>query len=280
MAFAIRWHCQRGTRTADNRDHAGIGIRGESILAIVLDGSTSGAASGLFAREIARRVVDWFVTTPVEVTAATMTEQLRMTHAALAGDFKKDSASYVLLYADAARPAIVLHAGDCLLGRRDTDGSISWFLRPHTLANALMAIPHGVPANTPNAPFTCTVACNKYLIATQGNIADIRARPANVIAAIQKSGATFDSGAAVRLSNGKASPGDMEDLLSSAVEANALPQDPRALQRWADANLGVDCTGFVVAFLVEIGVLGWNATLNGGLSCPYIYTNIAKLNWA
>jgi len=136
-----------------------------------------------------------------------------------------------------------------------------------------------IMADVPNAPFTCTVACNKYLIATQGNIADIRARQAKVIAAIKKSGATFDSGAAVRLSNGKASPGDMEDLLSSAVEANALPQDPLALQRWADANLGVDCTGFVVAFLVEIGVRDWNATLNGGLSCPYIYTNIAKLNW-
>jgi len=137
-----------------------------------------------------------------------------------------------------------------------------------------------IMADMPNAPFTCTVACNKYLIATQGNIADIRAKQGNVIAAIKKGGATFDSGAAARLSNGKASPGDMEDLLSSAVEANALPPDPNALQRWADANLGVDCTGFVVAYLVEIGVLGWNATLNGGLSCPYIYTNVAKLNWA
>ncbi|WP_336814106.1 hypothetical protein [Bosea sp. MMO-172] len=142
MGFAVRWHCQQGTRTADNRDHAGIGIRGGSILAIVLDGSTSGSASGLFAREIARHVVDWFVTTPAEVTAATMTEQLRMTHVALAGDFKKASASYVLLYADAAPPAIVLHAGDCLLGHRDTDGRISWLLQPHTLANALAAIPH------------------------------------------------------------------------------------------------------------------------------------------
>lgn len=74
MAFAIQWHCQQGTRTADNRDHVGIGIRGDPILAIVLYGSKAGSASGLFAREIARCVVDWFVTTVVEITAETVTD--------------------------------------------------------------------------------------------------------------------------------------------------------------------------------------------------------------
>lgn len=60
MGFEIDWHCQQGTRTADNRDHAGIGIRGESILAIVLDGSARGPTSGQFAREIARRLISVF----------------------------------------------------------------------------------------------------------------------------------------------------------------------------------------------------------------------------
>jgi len=146
MPFAIQWHCQQGTRTADNRDHAGVGIRGDSILAIILDGSTSGPASGLFAREIARRLVDWFVTTTADVTAPTITEQLRLTHVALAGDFRRDSASYVLFYAYTARRAIALHAGDCLLGHRDGDGPISWLIQPHTLANALSAIPHAILA--------------------------------------------------------------------------------------------------------------------------------------
>ena len=146
MAFAIQWHCQQGTRTADNRDRAGVGIRGDSILAIVLDGSTSGPASGLFAREIAQRLVDWFVTTTADITAATITEQLRLTHAALAGDFPRDSASYVLFCADTARRAIALHAGDCLLGHRDGDGPISWLIQPHTLANALSAVPHAILA--------------------------------------------------------------------------------------------------------------------------------------
>ncbi len=146
MAFAIQWHCQQGTRTADNRDHAGIGIRGDSIMAIVLDGSTSRPASGLFAQKIAHQMVDWFMTTSTDITPAAITEQLRETHKTLAGDFRKESASYVLLYADSRRQAIVLHAGDCLLGNHDSDGRISWLTQPHTLANALSAVPYAALA--------------------------------------------------------------------------------------------------------------------------------------
>jgi serine/threonine protein phosphatase PrpC len=86
------------------------------------------------------------VTTTADITAPTITEQLRLTHEALAGDFRRDSASYVLFCADAARRAIALHAGDCLLGHRDGEGQISWLIQPHTLANALSAIPHAILA--------------------------------------------------------------------------------------------------------------------------------------
>lgn len=140
MTLQIWWHCRQGTRTADNRDHAGIGIRGDAVLAIVLDGSTSGSASGDFACEIAHRMVDWFVTGTEEVTADALIAQLRMTHAALAMDFLTDSASYVLVYLDATRPALVLHAGDCLVGRREEDGRIAWLMQPHTLANPLLPV--------------------------------------------------------------------------------------------------------------------------------------------
>lgn len=106
MAFEIRWYSQRGSRTADNRDCAGVGIRRDSILAIVLDGSTSGLASGAFAREIARRMVDGFVVGRADVTAESLTEQLLMTHAALSEEFRAESASYVLLHTHPAEPAL------------------------------------------------------------------------------------------------------------------------------------------------------------------------------
>lgn len=148
MAFEIAWHCQQGTRTADNRDHAGVGIRGDSFLAIVLDGSTRGPTSGLFAQEIARRVVDWFVTGVAEVTADALSEQLRATHDALAKDFKSDSASYALLYAGETGPVVVLHAGDCLIGRNGGEQP-TWLLQPHTLANAVARVPIEVLAKEP-----------------------------------------------------------------------------------------------------------------------------------
>ncbi|WP_367117390.1 hypothetical protein [Mesorhizobium sp.] len=48
-----------------------------------------------------------------EATAETMTEQLRLMHAALAKHFMSDSASYAFLYAETTGPAVLLHAGDC-----------------------------------------------------------------------------------------------------------------------------------------------------------------------
>jgi len=140
MTLQIRWHCRQGTRTADNRDHAGIGIRGDAVLAMVLDGSTSGSASGEFAREIACRMVDWFVAGTEAVTPDALIAQVRMTHTALAIDFRSASASYVLAHLEATGPALVLHAGDCLVGRREEDGRIAWLIQPHTLANPLLPV--------------------------------------------------------------------------------------------------------------------------------------------
>jgi len=136
-----------------------------------------------------------------------------------------------------------------------------------------------VEADMPNAPFNTTVSINKYLIATQHNISQIRANQMAVISKARQKGIAIDAGLTARLGNGKGSPDDMELVLGAGVESGALKADQQALQRWADANLGVDCTGFVIAYLVEIGALEWNATLNGGASCPWIYEKIAKKNW-
>lgn len=87
MTFEIEWHSQHGTRTADNRDHAGVSVLGSSFLAIVLDGLTRGPTSGQFAQEIARQMVDRFVTSSGETAAGALTKQLRVAHAALAKDF-------------------------------------------------------------------------------------------------------------------------------------------------------------------------------------------------
>jgi hypothetical protein len=68
MIIEALWFSQQGTRTSDNRDHAGIGIRQREFLGVVVDGSTNGAANGEYARSIVQMLVDWFVETGDVIT--------------------------------------------------------------------------------------------------------------------------------------------------------------------------------------------------------------------
>lgn len=134
MAGEINWRSEHGTHTSDNRDHCGVGLREDSTLCIVLDGSSSGDNSGEFARRIAQKLIEWFVVAG-EVTTEAIIAQLRSIHTDLRSDFRRDSASYViaLVEADGVR---LLHAGDCLAGVRVGSSPIDWRTIPHTLANA------------------------------------------------------------------------------------------------------------------------------------------------
>ncbi|MGY4171737.1 hypothetical protein ACVIHH_003753 [Bradyrhizobium sp. USDA 4518] len=80
MGMQLDWRSQQGTKTSDNRDYGGVGMRPDEVLCLVLDGSTSGPKSGELAGQIARNVVDWYVATAEDVTADTLTAQLRKIH--------------------------------------------------------------------------------------------------------------------------------------------------------------------------------------------------------
>ena len=137
-----------------------------------------------------------------------------------------------------------------------------------------------VAALTPEGmPFRCGISINSYLIATQKNIADIQSKQQQVIGKARDKKIAIPNATATRLRLGKGSPDDMATILNAGVQSGALKADPTFLQKWADDNLGVDCTGFAIAYLVELGVLAWNPTFNGGAGCPWIYQNIAKKNW-
>jgi serine/threonine protein phosphatase PrpC len=141
MEMELDWRSQHGTKTGDNRDYGGVGIRPDGVLCLVLDGSTSGPKSGELAGQIARDVIDWYVATAEDVTAETLTAQLRQIHGSLSKRFPRDTASYVIVCLAGTGPALVLHAGDCLLGRQAGRSPLQWFIRPHTLANVIDDIP-------------------------------------------------------------------------------------------------------------------------------------------
>jgi hypothetical protein len=125
MGIDVSWLSQAGKRTKDNRDCGGVGIRAEEAVCVVLDGSTNCPNSGEFARRIARELIDWYVASHEEMTAETLTARLRQIHEVLAKAYPRDSASYMIVN---IRPstALVLYAGDCLLGRRKMKSGIEW----------------------------------------------------------------------------------------------------------------------------------------------------------
>ena len=95
MGVEIRWRSEQGHRTDDNRDCCGVGLRDDAVLAVVLDGSSNGKASGASARDVARNLIDWFVVAEV-VTPKTIIDRLRVIHAELSRTYRRDSASVVI----------------------------------------------------------------------------------------------------------------------------------------------------------------------------------------
>jgi len=139
MGIEISWRSQAGKRTEDNRDCAGVGIRGDEALCIVLDGSTAGPDSGALARRVARALIDWFTASDDAATAESLVARLRTIHAGTSGHHPRASASYMIVHIRLPDALLAIHAGDCLIGRRDEQHVIEWVCRPHTLANAIGA---------------------------------------------------------------------------------------------------------------------------------------------
>jgi serine/threonine protein phosphatase PrpC len=145
MAIEVSWYSQIGTRTSDNRDCGGIGVRADEALCMVLDGSTTAPDSGVLARQIIRDMVDWYVASDEAITAESLTGRLRQVHGTLSRQYLRGSASYMIVHlrGDAL---LVLHAGDCLLGQRESNNEIAWLTQPHTLANATGHVPVAIMA--------------------------------------------------------------------------------------------------------------------------------------
>ncbi|TBA31334.1 protein phosphatase 2C domain-containing protein [Rhizobium ruizarguesonis] len=139
MKIEALWFSQQGTRTTDNRDHAGIGTRDGEFLAIVADGSTAGPMNGEYARSIVEMVVDWFVGAADPFSNEHVLKALKQIHQTLRETFPRGSASILLFHVSERADLTVIHSGDCVLGWIDAD--IVWQTSPHTLANALAAMP-------------------------------------------------------------------------------------------------------------------------------------------
>jgi len=149
MGIEVSWLSQPGMRTEDNRDCAGVGLRADDALCVVLDGSTTSPTSGALVQKISQELIDWYVASDEEMTAETLTARLRQMHKTLSKKYPRDSASYMIVHVGSTNPVIVLHAGDCLLGRYRGKSGFEWLSQPHTLANATGKCPIAELAGLP-----------------------------------------------------------------------------------------------------------------------------------
>ena len=137
MGVKVNWYSQKGSRTEDNRDYCGIGLRSGAMLCIVLDGSTSGPNGGELAQQIAHELIDWFVNANADTSAQVIVKAMQNIHDTLSRQFPFDSASYIIVLIQDENPLRILHAGDCLFGKNEKKhNQIRWLTKPHTLANA------------------------------------------------------------------------------------------------------------------------------------------------
>lgn len=149
MEVDISWRSQAGMRTDDNRDHGGIGIRGGETLCVIADGSSTAPDSGTLAKALIYALVDWYVACDLAMKPEVILSELRRLHGSLSKKYPRASASYMIVHIGTDGTGIVLHAGDCLMGRRNDEGVAEWLTRPHTLANAVSDIPIEAIINLP-----------------------------------------------------------------------------------------------------------------------------------
>lgn len=138
MKIEALWLSQQGTRTSDNRDHAGIGIRRGEFMGIVVDGSTNSPVNGDFARAATKMLVDWFVESTEAITTAAILRALKQGHEILRKQYPQASA---IIHVNERNSLTVFHSGDCVLGEVDPNCLISWQTSPHTLTNAMVEMP-------------------------------------------------------------------------------------------------------------------------------------------
>jgi hypothetical protein len=111
-----------------------------------------------------------------------------------------------------------------------------------------------VIATHPNAgSVQFTVSCNKYLMNVQNDaVSQKQANIRAVMSAAQARRIGVHRGAFARVIVGKGHPEDMEHVLRTGVSSGALGGTQRAVQQWADENLGVDCTGFASNYFLDV----------------------------
>lgn len=190
MKENFRWYSSSGSETSDNWDYCGITKGIHSNLFIVADGTTSSPNGGELAKTLICSLIAKFQDTTSPPTKTIIIRWLKEIHREIRLTYFADSASYLVAIPYPEGKLIILHAGDCLLGRVINDTKIQWLTEPHTLVNATKSVPHddliqdpdrnkltrsfrGRKFIEPEFKCTFTTPAEKIIIASDGFWADL-----------------------------------------------------------------------------------------------------------
>jgi hypothetical protein len=123
-----------------------------------------------------------------------------------------------------------------------------------------------------------SVSINKYLIAiASAALTGKQANITNLFTAAVAARLGPKSGPFARAKIGKATPEDFSHIFDMGVESGHFDKLKTTPQKWADANVGVDCTGFAVAYYDTIGLLEiTRGVYSGGVGCPWLLSTARK----
>lgn len=137
MAWMAEWITQKGNLTEDNRDYCGIAQRDNAELCVIADGSSQSSQSGELAAVFVQSLADRFLSQPYLASADQVAAFINEFLLGLNGKYAAGRLSFLILLDFGGSEVFTLHAGDCRLGRRSNEESVTWLNRPHTLANAI-----------------------------------------------------------------------------------------------------------------------------------------------
>lgn len=140
MVFCAEWITYKGAITDDNRDHCSIAVNGDKTLYVVADGSTRGTQSGHLAAEFVKAFADRFMAAPLLISTDNISSFLDELSQGFKTAYPAGRLSFLVLLDLGSGSVSAFHAGDCRLGRIDSDGTVAWLSRVHTVANAVEQI--------------------------------------------------------------------------------------------------------------------------------------------
>jgi len=137
---ALEIYTKKGSNTSDNQDVMITAMNEGVHLYLVMDGCSTLANSGGFARAMGDLIHSKFtMLAPEQLVPASVRASLvdifESSREQIKLNYMSSSMSLAMLVVIQQRVALLMHVGDCAIGRENSKGQVDWLTIPHTVVN-------------------------------------------------------------------------------------------------------------------------------------------------